>query len=227
MMEMADRGIGKVFITCAWIFLLCIGFILFSAPVYESKNSEAASPEVMSQSSGQGGVVAFKNYIPESKKHVQDGSTGRTLSQYYSRRQYPGSPPEIPHPLEAHGINLECLTCHADGGWTELLKKNTPTTPHPELFSCMQCHVWPATDTLFRDTDWQSLPPPRLGRSYLPGAPPPIPHDLQMRENCNACHVGPATVVEIRMKHQWWGNCQQCHVHVHPVEPFRRQLSHK
>ncbi len=87
MMEMADRGIGKVFITCAWIFLLCIGFILFSAPVYESKNSEAASPEVMSQSSGQGGVVAFKNYIPESKKHLQDGSTGRTLSQYYSRRQ--------------------------------------------------------------------------------------------------------------------------------------------
>jgi cytochrome c-type protein NapB len=216
------REIKKVTITWAWIFLICIAFILFSAPVYQSKDSEAASPEAASQGSGQAGVVTFENYDPASKNHPQDGSTGRTLRQYYSRRQYPGSPPEVPHPLEAHGINLECLTCHADGGWTESLKRITPITPHPELVSCMQCHVWPSTATLFRDTDWQSLPPPRLGRSYLPGAPPPIPHDLQMREKCNACHVGPATVVEIGMKHQWWGNCLQCHVHVHPVEPFRR-----
>jgi len=219
---MANRGIWKVLITCAWILLICIAFILFSASVFESKNLEAASPEVVSQSSGQGDVVVFNNYVPASKNHLQDGSTGRTLGQYYSRRQYPGSPPEIPHPLEAHGINLECFTCHADGGWTESLKRITPITPHPELVSCMQCHLWTTTDTLFRETDWQSLPPPRLGQSFLPGAPPPIAHDLQMRENCAACHVGPATVVEIRMKHQWRGNCLQCHVRVYPVESFRR-----
>lgn len=221
-MEMVDRGIWKVFITCAWVFLMYIGFILFPAPVCQAKDSAAASPEVASQSSGQGGVVTVKNYDPASKKHHVDGSTGRTLSLYYSRRQYPGSPPEIPHPLEAHGIDLECLICHADGGWTEILKTITPVTPHPKLVSCLQCHVWPATDTLFRDTAWQSLAPPRLGRSYLPGAPPPIPHDLQMRENCNACHIGPCTVVEIRMKHQWWGNCRQCHLYAPPVESFRR-----
>jgi cytochrome c-type protein NapB len=221
-MEMVGRKIGKVFNTCIWILLMCLGFILFTATVFESKDSEAASPEVENQSSGEESVVPFKNYDPASNNHLEEGSKGRTLSQYYSRRQYSGAPPEIPHPLEAHGIELECLTCHANGGWTEPLKRITPVTPHPEMVSCMQCHIWSATDTLFRDNDWQSFPSPRIGRSYLPGAPTPIPHALQMRENCNACHVGPGTVVEIRMKHQWWGNCQQCHVHDRPVEPFRR-----
>ncbi len=222
MMEKDDRGIGKALVTFPWISLIFIGFILFLVPTCEMKNSEAASPEMESQGSDQGGAVASGNYDSASMSHLEDGSTGRTLSQYYSRRQYPGSPPEIPHPMEVHGKELECLICHADGGWTDILKRITPVTPHPEQAGCMQCHVWPVTDTLFRATDWQSLPPPRLGRSYLPGAPPPIPHDLQMRENCNACHVGPGTVVEIRMKHKWRGNCWQCHVPDPPVEPFRR-----
>ena len=112
--------------------------------------------------------------------------------------------------------------CHTDGGWTELLKRMTPVTPHPEQASCVQCHLWPVTDTLFKAIDWQSLPPPRLGRSYLPGAPPPIPHDMQMRENCNVCHVGPGTIAAIRMKHQWRGNCYQCHLPDRAVEPFQR-----
>jgi len=183
------------YIFFAGIFVFGILLIIFSALTNLPNDLRAASPEVPNQ---------------------------RTLSEYYSRRQYPGAPPENPHPDSAHGKKLECLMCHADGGWTDLLKRMTPVTPHPELVGCMQCHVSSATTELFRGTDWQSLPPPPLGRSYLPGAPPPIPHDLQMRENCNACHVGPATVMEIRMKHQWWGNCLQCHVHVHPVEPFRR-----
>ncbi len=227
MMEKANQGIGKVFITCARIYLISIGFILFSTLTYESKDSEAAWLETVSQSSGQGGAVTLKNYDSASRNHLEAGSTGRTLSQYYSRRQYLGSPPEIPHPVEVHGKRLECLMCHADGGWTGILKRMTPVTPHSELASCMQCHVWPVTDTLFKATDWQSLPSPRLGRSYLPGAPSPIPHDLQMRENCNACHVGPGTVAAIRMKHQWWGSCWQCHVQDPPVEPFRREPSHR
>ena len=186
------------------------------------KNAGAASSEVVSQDFDQDSDGFYKKYDSASLSHLEDVSTGRTLNQFYSRRQYPGSPPEIPHPVDVHGKELECLKCHADGGWTIILKRMTPVTPHPELISCNQCHVWPVTGTLFRANDWQSVPPPRLGRSYLPGAPPPIPHDLQMRENCHACHVGPGTVLEIRMKHQWRGNCWQCHVPDRPVEPFRR-----
>jgi len=222
MIEKADRGIRKALVTFPWILLSFIGFILFLTPPIVLKGSEAASPELEIQGSDHVGDIASRNYDSASVSHRKDESTGRTLDKFYSRRQYPGSPPEIPHPVEVHGKELECLKCHADGGWTIILKRMTPVTPHPEHISCNQCHVWPATGTLFRANGWQSVPPPRLGRSYLPGAPPPIPHDLQMRENCHACHVGPGTVVEIRMKHKWRGICRQCHVPDRPVEPFRR-----
>jgi cytochrome c-type protein NapB len=169
------------------------------------------------------GAAIFENYDRLSKDYVKGMSTERTLSEYYSRRQYPGSPPYIPHPVEVHEKELECLACHANGGWTETLKRITPLTPHAEQVSCMQCHVWPTTDDLFRETDWQSVPPPRLGRSYLPGAPAPIPHDLQMRGNCIACHVGPGTVATIRVEHPSRGNCRQCHVTDFPTEQFQRK----
>jgi nitrate reductase (cytochrome), electron transfer subunit len=213
---------SAVFITYAWIFLISMGFILFPASVYLLKNSASASSEATIHNSNQDGVAPFKNNEQTSENLFTKESTGRTLSQYYSRRQYPGSPPLIPHPLEAHGINLECLTCHAEGGWTKTLKSITPVTPHPKLVSCLQCHINPATDILFKETIWQKPAPPRLGRSYLPGAPPPIPHDLQMRTNCSVCHEGPATVVEIRMKHKSRGGCRQCHVRDYPVNLFQR-----
>jgi cytochrome c-type protein NapB len=213
---------SAVLITYGWILFMSMGFILFPAAVYQSMDSIAASSEVPMQSTDPDGIVTFENNDLISKNQPADESTKRTLSLYYSRRQYPGAPPEIPHPLEAHGTNLECLICHADGGWTTTLKGMTPVTPHPGLTSCLQCHFWFATDTLFKDSLWQKFAPPRRGRSYLPGAPPSIPHDLQMRTNCSACHESPAAVVEIRMKHQWQGDCRQCHVHDYPVKPFRR-----
>ena len=221
-MGKAERRTGKVFIICVWISLISIGFILFAALINESKISEAAPSEVVSRSIDQGGAVTVIIEDKAWSNRREGGIGGRTLSKYYSRRQYLGSPPEIPHPDRVHGKDLECLICHADGGWTDLLKKMTPVTPHPEMTGCRQCHVSPSTAALFKGTDWQSLPPPRLGRSYLPGAPPPIPHDLQMRENCNACHVGPGTLMAIRMKHEWRGICRQCHLPDSPVEPFQR-----
>jgi cytochrome c-type protein NapB len=217
-----SRRIEKALFTFASISLISIGSLLLSGLTYELKYSEAASLELAGKRSDQGRTVASTNYDSASSDHLKNESKGRTLNQFYSLRQYPGSPPEIPHPVEVHEKELECLKCHADGGWTIILKKMTPVTPHPEHISCRQCHLWPVTDTLFRAIDWQSVPPPRLGRSYLPGAPPPIPHDLQMRENCHACHAGPGTVEEIRMKHEWRGICWQCHVPDRPGEPFRR-----
>lgn len=221
-MENADQRIGKVLITFAGVCVIAVLFILFSALTDETKESEAAPPEKGDLNFDHDGAAVFKNYDQVSEEYMKGMSTGRTLSEYYSRRQYPGSPPEIPHPVEVHGLKMECLACHANGGWTQMLKRNTPITPHPELVSCQQCHVHPVTDTLFKETDWESVSPPVLGRSYLPGAPPPIPHDLQMRGNCIACHVGPGTVATIRVEHPSRGNCRQCHVPDTPVEPFRR-----
>ena len=136
----------------------------------------------------------------------------RTLAVYYSRRAYPGAPPIIPHPIDDGGaLERGCLACHVDGGWAPRFQAYTPVVPHPELSSCRQCHVPPAAPGSFRPTTWETLPGPRIDRSALPGSPPPIPHGLQMRENCVACHGGPAAVVEIRTTHPDRVNCRQCH----------------
>jgi cytochrome c-type protein NapB len=194
-MENPNKKLSRTYIPFAGACVFGIVFIIFSALSNLSHDLQAASPEALNQ---------------------------RTLNAYYARRQYPGAPPETPHPVTVHKKKLDCLMCHTDGGWTWILKRKTPVTPHPEQSSCMQCHVSPVTDALFRATDWRSIPPPRLGRSYLPDAPPPIPHYLQMRNNCIACHVGPGTIEAIRMQHPFRDMCRQCHVPDPPVQPFTR-----
>lgn len=211
MLRKIGQDIRIVFTTRTQITLISICLILSPIFVKELRNSEAGTLKAVNQIQS-----------PASTTLAESGSMARTLEQYYARRQYHGSPPALPHPDEVHGKRLECLMCHKAGGWTTQLKRITPVTPHPELSACWQCHVWPAERTLFRAIDWRTLPPPRLGRSYLPGAPPPIPHAIQMRKNCNACHVGSGTIAAIRMKHQWRGTCRQCHVPDPPLQPFRR-----
>ena len=52
-----------------------------------------------------------------------------------------------------------------------------------------------------------------------------IPHDLQLRGNCLACHAGPAAVEEIRTAHPERTNCRQCHLTAPPGEDvFTRPL---
>jgi nitrate reductase (cytochrome), electron transfer subunit len=136
----------------------------------------------------------------------------RTLAVYHSRRAYPGAPPWIPHPVD-DGDPLErgCLACHVDGGWVPRFQAYAPVVPHPDFTSCRQCHVPRTGQESFRPTTWETVPGPRIDRSALPGSPPPIPHALQMRENCVACHGGPAAVVEIRTTHPERVSCRQCH----------------
>ncbi|NOY70517.1 MAG: cytochrome C [Deltaproteobacteria bacterium] len=213
-----DAKPGKIFLIFAGLCLAALPFIIFAAITYESPPIVAAerqTPLIGPQSIDfdQKGNTIFKNFDRISNAYMAATSTGRTLEAYYSLRQYPGSPPYIPHKLvKGDGAQMECLTCHAKGGWSEVLKGNTPVTPHPEQTSCRQCHVTIITNSLFVGTDWMSVIPPRLGRSFLPGAPPPIVHDLQNRGNCIACHVGPGTVSAIRVEHPMRGNCRQCHV---------------
>lgn len=139
---------------------------------------------------------------------------GRTLASFYQRRAYAGAPPVIPHRMlnaQAWG-GASCLSCHQDGGYTPEFKAMAPVTPHPELKACVQCHV-PQQEAagVFRATTFTRMAAPEIDGSALPGSPPPIPHDLQMRANCLACHAGPAAVREVRTDHPERVNCRQCH----------------
>ncbi len=220
MMEKSNQKIGKLFLIFAGICVIALPFIVLSALSYKPKEIEAAEIEAQSRDFDQNGNAIFENYDQITRDYLEGASTERTLNEYYSRRQYLGSPPFIPHKVEA---KIECLACHARGGWTEELKRNTPITPHPEQIYCRQCHVEMMADNLFVANNWMGFSPPRLGRSHLPGAPPPIPHDLQMRGNCIACHVGPGAVTTIRVEHASRGNCRQCHVPEFTTETFQRK----
>ena len=84
-----------------------------------------------------------------------DPTYARDLKTYYSRRQYPGSPPFIPHPV--NGLEFEknhiCSSCHAKGGYVKKWNAYAPVTPHPDRGSCRQCHVAQVTNRLFREND--------------------------------------------------------------------------
>jgi len=149
-------------------------------------------------------------------------SGGRNLFGYYELRQYPGSPPRIPHEVDLSfsGNETDCLSCHSRGGYSPGFEAFAPVTPHPEYTLCTQCHAQVQTKELFVESTWKSIAPPRLGQSFLSSSPPAIPHSLQLRENCIACHTGPSAVVEIRVDHAVRGDCRQCHAAVSQSKPL-------
>lgn len=170
------------------------------------------------------GHKIFKSYDQTPTSYMSADSGDRNLSEYYSLRQYPGSPPQIPHPVEpSFSTNApDCLSCHEKGGFSPQHNAFIPVTPHPEEQSCRQCHVpQPEEAAVFVEHDWVSIAPPQLGVSAMGGSPPLIPHALQLRENCIGCHTGPGAVVEIRVEHSARGNCRQCHVPLVQTEPVK------
>lgn len=217
-MKHVERKTGWIIRVFALVCVLALPLVVLLGLSYEPGEIHAAGAETAVLEEGStafddGGGAIFKDYDRISKDYLEGIATGRTLDEYYSRRQYPGSPPFIPHKVEEEkDAYVDCLACHAKGGWTEELKRNTPRTPHPEHTYCRQCHLRMNVDGLFVASDWKSVRPPKLGRSHLPGGPPPIPHQLQMRGDCIACHVGPGAVEGIRVDHPSRGNCRQCHV---------------
>lgn len=138
----------------------------------------------------------------------------RGLDTYYENRAYPGAPPTIPHPLISEkGIGGKtCLQCHQNGGYVKQFEAFAPVTPHPELLNCKQCHVPQKTTASFRASHWEKIAASDIHQVAMPGAPPVIPHTLEMRNNCLSCHAGPAAPKEIRVSHPERINCRQCHV---------------
>jgi cytochrome c-type protein NapB len=178
------------------------------------------------------------------------GAHPRTLATYRSLRAYPGAPPRIPHgltPVEA--LRGGCTTCHERGGYSHRFDAYVPLTPHPEMGMCLQCHVGdarlmaiplPSLDPSarcrqchseggmrWRDsaTTWRSIPWPEIAR-VSKNTPPPIPHTLEMRGNCLACHSAPAGVEELRTAHPERASCRQCHLEsTRNAAPFVREVS--
>lgn len=150
-----------------------------------------------------------------------DENHQRSLNTYYNNRAYPGAPPSIPHDVEDDrnmGGN-SCLKCHDNGGYSTQFKAYAPVTPHPEMINCRQCHVPQQTKGVFKGTNFKKIPAPKAGKNNaLDGSPPVIPHQIQMRENCLACHAGPAAPKEIRVTHPERVNCRQCHVPNNKIE---------
>ncbi len=216
-MKKAATVSGRIVIGFAAI---CLSGALLSLPAM-------AAPDIPQGFDADGEKIF--NRFNETPLAAMTGTDGkRNLNAYYELRQYPGSPPRVPHdvPPSFSEEKLQCLSCHGRGGYDEGQGAFAPVTPHPEKENCLQCHVPKKTDKLFVETDWQSIAPPKLGMSELAGSPPPIPHSLQLREDCIACHSGPAAVAEIRVEHASRGNCRQCHVPMiaaESVQEFKRK----
>jgi cytochrome c-type protein NapB len=163
----------------------------------------------------------------------------RTLTTYRSLRAYPGAPPRIPHGLTPDEFQTGgCNTCHERGGFSQRFGAYVPITPHPEMGACLQCHVGdgqlmaialPTTDASARcrqchtpgagrwtdaTLDWRPLAWPELAARPADDEPPTIPHTLELRGNCLACHAEPAGVAEISTTHPDRANCRQCHLTV-------------
>lgn len=144
-----------------------------------------------------------------------DENHQRTLDTYYGNRAYTGAPPSIPHPVKEERSmgGKVCLQCHQNGGFVEKFNAYAPVTPHPEMINCRQCHVTQVARSTFAANTFYKKPAPAVGvNNALDGSPPVVPHPLQLRENCLACHAGPGAVKELRIDHPERINCRQCHV---------------
>ncbi|MCY4524079.1 MAG: hypothetical protein OXB84_05000 [Halobacteriovoraceae bacterium] len=220
---MKDQKTEKISILIIFIFvLLMMAFVFVQITAFDLfKTSEKINFQELSDDSleknraveaargmfiGLGSDFKHPNFIDQSVPR-------RMLKSFYSLRAYNGAPPVIPHPvLKKNTLTGDtCLGCHLHGGFTPKFNAYAPVTPHPEKTSCRQCHNPIKDISLFKTSNWVKNTGKR-GIAHLPGAPLVIPHSLHMRENCLACHSGPAAVKEIRTTHPERINCLQCHV---------------
>ncbi len=136
-----------------------------------------------------------------------------SLATRAERRAFNGAPPVIPH--AAYSLDdRSCLACH--GQDLQVGARTAKRLPHPHLTNCTQCHV-PAAPTFFQgqggvlaESAWVGIAEPKEGSRAMPGAPPAVPHTLQMRDNCLACH-GQHGWPGIQTSHPERSNCLQCH----------------
>lgn len=212
----------------SFFILLFIAFIVIWNYSYQQGLEEAYMPIIDSPTgnfipSESGAFRRFDDGFVDYTTMPIDKNHQRTLKEYYSNRAFPGAPPSIPHPVvkeRSFGGNT-CIQCHGGGGFVEKFNAYAPVTPHPEMVNCRQCHVATETNNTFKAFAFAKVEPPQVGigiNNVMPGSPPMIPHQLQMRENCISCHAGPSAPIEIRVSHPERINCRQCHLPINTYE---------
>jgi len=195
------------------VAIVVLGALVFM--VGESLRSEKESPKEQLQAL-RSSRAALMDHSRRAGLSVDmqpaAGIKQRSLKGYYTLRAYAGAPPSVPHEIDDEVFRTQnCNICHERGGFVAKFNAYTPVTPHPQYANCLQCHARSGKGR-FVEIDWKSTKKPVLHRPALPGNPPPIPHALQLRDNCLACHAGPAAVPEVRTSHPERLNCRQCHV---------------
>lgn len=145
----------------------------------------------------------------------REGALKTAARERAERRLYDGAPPVIPH----QGFSSPCTSCHNAEGMAVAGMGFSPPSPHEitaglsATSNCRQCHVERQTAEVFVESGFVGLAQNlRRGRRLSDVAPPVTPHPLFMRENCVACHSGPAAREEIRTPHPERERCVQCHV---------------
>jgi cytochrome c-type protein NapB len=160
-------------------------------------------------------LLAGALFVTVACSGLQRPAVARSTGERATTRAYDGAPPPIPHDATLGA----CTTCHDDDGSEIGGVGVAPASPHGAAAAsgamqrCRQCHVPVETRALLVNSRFTGLPQgPWKGSRATPGAPPTIPHTLQLRENCLACHSGPAARAEIRTSHPERARCRQCHV---------------
>ncbi len=153
-----------------------------------------------------------------------DGAVKTAALERAQRRAYDGAPPVVAH----ENFGMTCTECHDLEGMEVEGVGFAPPSPHDatlgmSAFSrCRQCHVFSQTDSEFTGNAFAGLRQDlRRGARLNPFAPPTLPHKTFMRENCIACHSGPAAREEIRTDHPTRPRCRQCHVSVETRTTFQ------
>jgi cytochrome c-type protein NapB len=151
----------------------------------------------------------------ESRTPADRAAAKNAASLRATRRAYDGAPPVIPH----RDFKLDCGQCHGTQGIEVPEVGYSPPSPHGETMElsdqarCRQCHLWKNAEDDFRESYFVGLRQNlRRGARLHALAPPVIPHQVFMRENCQACHDGPAAREEIRCSHPDRQRCSQCHL---------------
>ena len=145
-----------------------------------------------------------------------EGGAGKsTAAVRAGRRAFDGAPPVAPH----ENFAISCVECHNIRGMDVPDVGFAPASPHEltegmsAMSRCAQCHVFQQTEEEFVANEFVALRQDlRHGRRLNEMSPPVMPHKLLMRENCSACHTGPAAREEIRTSHPERVRCAQCHV---------------
>ena len=197
------------------VTLMVAAIIVFDRSI-SSSTSEAEiilTPDVTNTNVPIEEDVFRKSDMALRLKEMASIASTTELKDYHENRAFDGAPPIIPHAvLTETGIGgNSCLQCHENGGYVAQFNAFAPITPHPEYLNCRQCHVPAKTNKLFSGSTFTRSGPKEVGNSALLGSPPVIPHTLQLRGNCLACHGGPSAPKEIRVSHPERINCRQCH----------------